>query len=447
MAKIFRLQENVPDVYARKSRDFQLLCNLFDILQGGLKYDIDTITSVVDTRYCNEKLLPLLQTKLGFFTNEHLTTDELRTLLTSFQTIVKNKGSSKGIRQAIELYLKVIGASRNSKITITNSNSNEPSNVISFYNNSYIVEVSIEGQITDTTLLTEILKYVLPAGYKLQYSFYQSTSNIDHIVEKGTINIVIISSAINNQVTAKDSSDIDSALIKYSYAEDIFDVNNGEYYILNNGTYIRVENDTILQDKENLYEDVTFTPVNTTLNKIIEIINETDTPYYLGKSLDNKQSLQDLLDAGVAAHIFTQAAVDNFLYLKVFDVDGTYHKEYVTKGSVHDESLKYYLDGKDGKETLIETTQQISLYAQYEWTITDNNYSSKLPEEIYYTTENAYYKFNKGQCTYYTQSSDIIVRPSSVSTSYVALKDKEYTNIENNALKVIFDEEEDNDTK
>ena len=61
MAKIFRLQENVPDVYARKSRDFQLLCNVFDILQGGIKYDIDTITSVVDTRYCSERLLPLLQ--------------------------------------------------------------------------------------------------------------------------------------------------------------------------------------------------------------------------------------------------------------------------------------------------------------------------------------------------------------------------------------------------
>ena len=183
MAKIFRLQDNVPDVYVRKSRDFQLLCNLFDILNGGIKFDIDNMTDILDVRSCNDSLLPHLQTKLGFFTNKSLSSSELRTVLSSFKEIVKNKGSSIGIREAIEVYLKVINASKNSRVLVINKEyqGTEYDN-ISRLSNTYIVEVALEGQLVDVSLLDEILKYVLPAGYRLKYSFYESQEYATDIV-------------------------------------------------------------------------------------------------------------------------------------------------------------------------------------------------------------------------------------------------------------------------
>ena len=93
----FRISEHVPDVYPRKSRDFQLFCSIFDCIFGQLKYNIDSIRDITDTAQCNERLLPLLQTKLGFFTNVKISSDDLRVILKAFPTIVRNKGSRTGI--------------------------------------------------------------------------------------------------------------------------------------------------------------------------------------------------------------------------------------------------------------------------------------------------------------------------------------------------------------
>ena len=142
---IFRLQENMPDVYVRKSRDFQLLCNSFDAVFNSVKNDIDSITNVVDTRLCSERLLPLLQTKLGFFTNKHLTATELRIVLQAFKYIVRDKGSRTGIREAIEVFLKVANASNKSRIQIVdNFVSIDGHTSETRPGNTYIVEVAIE---------------------------------------------------------------------------------------------------------------------------------------------------------------------------------------------------------------------------------------------------------------------------------------------------------------
>ena len=60
---IFRLQSNVPEIYINESRDFQLLCRLYDCVLGGVKLDIDTLENIIDTRSCNSILLQLLELK------------------------------------------------------------------------------------------------------------------------------------------------------------------------------------------------------------------------------------------------------------------------------------------------------------------------------------------------------------------------------------------------
>lgn len=190
---IFRLQENVPDVYVRKSRDFQLLCNAFDAIVNAVKFDIDSIPNTADTRLCPDSLLPLLQNKLGFFTNKQFTANELRTVLQAFKYVVRDKGSRIGIQAAIQVFLKLADASNKSRINIID-NYQGLDGVISdtVRGNTYIVEVAIEGRQIDTTLLTELLRYVLPAGYNLVYSFYTAADRRTYTYLKDTLQIAFI---------------------------------------------------------------------------------------------------------------------------------------------------------------------------------------------------------------------------------------------------------------
>ena len=213
MAKIFRLEQNVPDIYIKESRDFQMLCNLFDIMHSSTKFDIDTMTNILDPTLCNESVLPFLQSKLGFFTKRDFTTQELRHVLSSFKRLVKDKGSRIGIREAIEIYLKLICSLGSYRITVTNSKQLEQTaNLQSFnqtsvekvYNkldNVYLIEIQLETSIKNLTVLREMLKYVLPTGYDVHFGFYSAKEvNTRLKLSHDEFHIVIIREDYNNSV-------------------------------------------------------------------------------------------------------------------------------------------------------------------------------------------------------------------------------------------------------
>ena len=165
----FRTQNHVPDVYIKGSRDFQLFCNLFDCVNGSLKYDIDSICDVTDTNQCNERLMPYLQTKLGFWTDVKIRAENLRTIMKGFIYAVRNKGSIKGVEQAVQIFLKIAKIKTNVHIEVIN----EPKNGTQ---DSYTVIIGTEQYLGDTTILDEILRYILPAGYAHRYVYYADTS-------------------------------------------------------------------------------------------------------------------------------------------------------------------------------------------------------------------------------------------------------------------------------
>ena len=104
---VLRFQDRVPGVYVNESRDFQVMCRVLDCLINGVKFDIDSITDIIDTNLCDVKLLELLQTKLGFFTSAKISDDDLRYILTAFPYLVQQKGSLSSLEGAIYLFLKI----------------------------------------------------------------------------------------------------------------------------------------------------------------------------------------------------------------------------------------------------------------------------------------------------------------------------------------------------
>ena len=193
-----RLQNLTPEVYPAESRDFQLLCRVSDATYNGVKADIDSIVDILNTQKIKSNMLPLLQTKLGFFTKTSSFTDsELRYILDVFPYVVKNKGSLKALKILINMILKLNNSTANYNISVVNEQT--VINDINFKDHSIVVE--LQTLLRNTELLQELAKYALPSGFEL---FVYYTKSFDVMTTKLPIvqygDILISSSNINARI-------------------------------------------------------------------------------------------------------------------------------------------------------------------------------------------------------------------------------------------------------
>ena len=218
---VFRLQHNVPEIYVNESRDFQLLCRAYDCINGAVKFDIDTIADVTDTNICNSRLLPLLQTKIGFFSDEDLDNDALRYVLKAFPYMVKNKGSRKGIEQAIYTFLKIHSIDTDVLVNITNEDDVDP----------YSIKIGINSSFKDTTILQEMLKYIIPTGYVVEVFFYTPVEVKMIVAPKTLGRIKWVSANVISQVRSQDQITIDNSS-SYTYSYTKWDENKEDIGVL-----------------------------------------------------------------------------------------------------------------------------------------------------------------------------------------------------------------------
>lgn len=162
---MIRLQQNVPEVYINESRDFQLFCRLYDCINNGVKYDIDTMIDLFDPFKTNDRMLELLCTKVGFFHKKNIDSVALRYILSAFPYLTKYKGSKKGVEGAVSIILKINQVYTNVTVEI---NSIEG-----------LVDIKVEEYI-NLEYLDELMEYILPPGYlyQVQYVIPQETSTI-----------------------------------------------------------------------------------------------------------------------------------------------------------------------------------------------------------------------------------------------------------------------------
>lgn len=185
-----RTQHFVPEVYVNESRDFALLVRAYDCIFQGVKFDIDSMKYVTDTQRCNDRVLQLLQTKVGFFSEAKINNEDMRYILRAFPYIIRNKGSYSAIIQAVYVFLKI---------------SNIKSDIFIYEeiidgNRTHNIRIGIEEKVRDISILEEILKYVVPAGYYVSYFFYKKWQ-IDEIYSyKDSVLMYVVSNKLNSQV-------------------------------------------------------------------------------------------------------------------------------------------------------------------------------------------------------------------------------------------------------
>lgn len=193
---MFRLADNVPEVYVQKSRDFQLFTRLYDSVFNGVKYSTDALQLTLNTKECNQSLLELLKTKLGLFTDVTLTDHELRCVLQAFPTLIRHKGSWQGVDDILNLFQRI------------NLNHGDRGHVNKeTANDSYEIVLEFNKPLTNDKLLMELLRYVLPTGYTVVYEVSETSAATTAVGLHETIEYTTISA--NN---IDDASSVNSDL-------------------------------------------------------------------------------------------------------------------------------------------------------------------------------------------------------------------------------------------
>ena len=160
MNKLITVENLVPDIYL-ESRDFKVFLKLIDILKTCLEYDITNWISLYKPMQCPSEFLELLSDFVGYEYDTSLSVAESRIIIDNFVDILKNRGSSLGIKRFISVLLNARLAS-----DINNSEYIEAVNQLSFLQVSYSADTgNIDIFFPKKIEYNEsLLKYVRPIG-------------------------------------------------------------------------------------------------------------------------------------------------------------------------------------------------------------------------------------------------------------------------------------------
>ena len=192
---MFRLQNNVPEVYVQKSRDFQLLCRLFDSVFAGVKFSTDSVARTCNTKECNDKLLELLKLKLGLFTDIDISNKELRYILQAYPIIIRYKGCIQGVKYVLNLFQRISQIGSEAPII----NENFVKDELKYeYNINHHFEVTFSDNVFNDKLLIELLKLVIPTGYTISYAVRNVTNLSTQLQFNNDVQIKVLKDIDNN---------------------------------------------------------------------------------------------------------------------------------------------------------------------------------------------------------------------------------------------------------
>lgn len=197
MGKVIQFENLVPEVYVDESRDFQMLCALLNLAFNACKYQVDGMRYLNYPPLCPDQLLPSLSKKLGYDYQTTVYTDELRKILMCFKRLVSWKGSLKGIKETVNLFMNVKHIYFKYAVSVRNNND-------SMYPNCVIISI-YDNTIDSLDLLSDILRYILPCGYTLRYTITTDAGNWGDVVSTALqdISFSVINSINNTAVSEK----------------------------------------------------------------------------------------------------------------------------------------------------------------------------------------------------------------------------------------------------
>jgi hypothetical protein len=137
----------VPSVYTHTSRDFQYLSWLINIVLNSVKHNVDDLYDLPNTEG-DPRLTELLSMTLGFKVKRKYDQKQLATLVSIIPSILKYKGTIEAVTLACNALIASSGTSGMFDYKLENN----------------CLKVLLPDKLVDTTLFTDLLPYILPAG-------------------------------------------------------------------------------------------------------------------------------------------------------------------------------------------------------------------------------------------------------------------------------------------
>ena len=177
---MIRCQELVPDYYIEESRDFQVLCRLYDYTRNALKFNIDTMQSLTNTKLVKDTVLPLVGDKFGIYDKNSYTNREL---LTALPSAVKNKGSLSSVKILLNAYLDSLNIF-DYAVAYHSKDEESAEEISSILNRdikpyTIVIVLSTSPSLVDLHVLDEFMKMVIPCGMIVEYVFGISKTIFD----------------------------------------------------------------------------------------------------------------------------------------------------------------------------------------------------------------------------------------------------------------------------
>ena len=187
MSKLIKFQDLTPEVYYKRSRDFQYIGRLFDLVLNNAKMNIDIISSLPLNPDMDPRLLDLLALTLGFKSKHEYNTKQLAALCSIFPFVLRNKGSKLAIETACNALLNAEGITKGASIEVSNQT----------------VSIFLPSELSDLNLLKDLLNYILPAG--MSCSLIQEATLVP---PKSTTSVNYQDYVVNYTDTSKESKDL-----------------------------------------------------------------------------------------------------------------------------------------------------------------------------------------------------------------------------------------------
>ena len=175
-----KVQNMVPEVYYKESRDFSYICRLLEVIINHLKTNADLVGSNLNT-IDSDDLLNSLAYTLGFKPKHKYINKDLINVCSNFTNILRNKGTLNAIEECIKIML-------NSQYIIGDY-------VILEDSKNCFIEIGLPSSTKDIVLLEDLFDYILPAGWiysivgiaskrELQDIYYYSEGNLINFSSK-----------------------------------------------------------------------------------------------------------------------------------------------------------------------------------------------------------------------------------------------------------------------
>ena len=148
---MIKTRNQLPEYYYKESRDFQFIGRLFDVLLNYNKTSIDSMRNNPLSKNIDDSLIDLCALTVGFSSKRDYDTDDLKAICTSFNELLRKKGTKSAIETCVEVLLKSKNISDKFSVNINTE--------------TYEVELLVPAKLSDLRILEDLFTYLLPTGF------------------------------------------------------------------------------------------------------------------------------------------------------------------------------------------------------------------------------------------------------------------------------------------